>query len=230
MTHEPRTDGGTDPELAPIERLRWRLGWHPRWAVGGGAVAGFLVGNVLVTWSVRATMLRSSLDAATAPLRDLVGSGTAYLLALATIPVVVSILGGALVGVLVWFAGLRTVRQRLPAVRRGLLPGDGGVRYVAASGSVPLLDAGRRLHVTEVASDGRRLRVDRSVVALPTRTRESTGSATVVLSAVSRVSFDDVGVARIETDEETVTFPTDERPEAVYDAVAGRREVIGDVA
>lgn len=230
MTHTTRTDGGTAPELAPSERLRWRLGWYPRWAVAGGALAGFLVGNVLVTWGVRATMLRSSLGAEAAPLRDLVGGGTAFLLALATIPVVVSILGGALAGALVWVGCLRTVRRRLPAIRRSLLSGTSGVRYVSASMRAPFLDAGRRLDVAEITTDGRHLRIDRSVVSLPARTREATGSTTVSLSAVGRVSYDDVGVARLETDDGTVTFPTDERPEAVYDAVAGRREVIGDVA
>lgn len=196
--------------MRPNVRVRWWLGWHPLYTVGAAAVLGFLVGNVVVTWAARAAMLRGGVGGYVEPLHRITGGGTAFLLVLAALPVVLSILVGVVLGVLTWLVGVWTVNRRAADVRADLLDEahEGAFEYVTASGTVPLVSS-PRTHSTAAFDIGpAEMTIHTRRVSMPERT--------VTLDRVDVVEYDDLRTVTVDPDGSITRFETDDGAIGTY--------------
>lgn len=215
------------------ERVRWRIGWHPRYVLAAGAVLGFVVGNVVVTWGVRAAMLRGGLWGIAAPVRAVFGTGGLYLMAMATIPVVVSMAVGGLVGTLVWLLGRRAVSATATAVLDTLLAElpAAPYRYVVGDTPGPFGASPRTYRVTRFDPGESALAVTVDRVAMPARTVEREWSATVAYDRIEGLDYDaDRSVLRLRTAAGRAAVPTGERPTDLLAALADRAPDVEGVA
>lgn len=194
-------------------RVAWWVGWHPRYAVVAGAFLGLVVGNVLVTWAVRATMLRGGLGEALSPLKALVGGGGTFLFVTAALPVVGSVFVGALVGAGAWLAGVWAVESRAAGVLGKATDGGpgGGDTYqfsvVTDDRGPPLLSYGRSYQVTRVRLDESALSVTVQGCSLPGRDSTNVEAFEIPYAAVETVTDAEKSL-RIETAEESFVLST----------------------
>ena len=198
-------------------RVRWWFGWHPWYAVGAGAMAGLLVGNVVVTWTVRAAMLGEGVGSAAAPLKAVVGDGGAFLFALAAVPAVLSVAVGAVLGVGLWLVGVWTVNGRAEAVL-DRARGDG---YVVSDGrgALPLVVPARTYHVTTVDLDGEEVSVTERRLSMPDRGVETARSLCLPADGL-RVAYDEeTGRLRFEADGDEHAVGASDRPDDLLAAL-----------
>lgn len=215
--------------MRPGVRVRWWLGWHPRYAVAGGAVAGVLVGNVLVTWLVRAAMLRGGLAGVAGPLRQVVGGGGPFLFVLAVVPVALSALVGVVLGAAAWVVCARTVTRHAAAALAAALPGPasgpGGtdeftVGDVVDGHTPPLVAAPRAYERSRVHVGPSAVTVTSHRFSLPDRTVETVRDLSVPRAAVQGVTHDAAAATlTVDLGGRTVTIAAADRPDALLAAL-----------
>ncbi|MFB6074552.1 MAG: hypothetical protein ABEJ89_06030 [Haloarculaceae archaeon] len=229
--------------MRPITRVLWWLGWHPRYSIAGGAVLGFLLGNVVVTWAVRASMLRGGLATALAPLRQVVGGGGTFLLVLAVLPVVGSILFGAVLGLGAWLVGVWTVNRHAGRELARALDGaardpDSGGRgddflfsVATDDGTPPLVSRARSYDVARLRTDETGVSVAAGHLSLPDRRVERQREGRLRYEDLRAIAYaDDDRTLRLETDDDRYAVRTGERPADLLTSLRDRGPsgVIGD--
>lgn len=205
--------------------VRWWLGWHPLASVGAGAFVGAVVGNVLLTWSVRAAMLDGGVSRYVGgPLQALVGGGTAYLVAIAALPALAAVGAGAVVGGLLWALEVRTVNARADALVEGLVRGEGDEFVLRRGhGSLPLVDANRRYDLSSVRCGEAGLRVSVDRLHLDERRVEHVRDVDVPYAGMAAVGYDGDALV-VDAREGTHAFGADRDPVELRAAIQSHRE------
>ncbi|MFB6094025.1 MAG: hypothetical protein ABEJ77_03695 [Halanaeroarchaeum sp.] len=199
--------------IGPWTTLAWWLGWYPKLAVAGGALVGFLVGNVVATWGVRALLLRGGLDVVTGPLHRLFGTNGTNLLVLAVIPVAASIAIGALLGLGAWLVGLQVVRRRARSAWTDLVDERPGWRTVTETTTIRYCAVPRECLLTDVQRSDDTLTVSVRRVSVPHRSVEDIRRSTLALSDLSEITYDpERGTTTFETADGTLAVPADDEP------------------
>jgi len=230
--------------------VRWWVGWNPVATVGAGAFVGAVVGNVLLTWSVRAAMLGGGVSRFVgAPLQAAVGDGGGYLAALAVLPAFLAIGTGALAGGLLWTLGVRTVNAGADDVVDRALRGtlgsradasgdvagratadlEGGVpdgeQFVLSSGhgTLPLVGPSRRHDISRIRCAADRLVVSVERLRLDDRRVDRVGGVSIPYEAIESVDYDGTSLV-VDEDDGRYAFAADRDPVELREAIRSRRE------